>query len=357
MSNVVDSYFHSKQIGDLIYFSTKNMSEDDWLRFRKRGIGASEFGAVMGLSPYKSNVELFYEKVGQGLNYSIESMAMFMGTEMEDFVARMWEYWGGDEASLIRNRRMKTKVRKMSNVNAYMQNVKMPHLFISLDRRIHKHFDEETKQDKGHGCLEIKTISGFESDKWESGIPPTHIAQIQGQLLVTGWKYGELAVLKDGRKFDVYPFERHNGMCNAILKQTKDFWKRVETARKLLTQQYEAERNFNTRKVRQIEAELQRIEPSPDASDGLANFLKEKYRNPEPQSERPGTLIELETAKKHLKLKDQQKKTNEQIQLCENTLKSSMRDIEKITWPGEGFVSWKSDINENRRFVNKIIVS
>lgn len=356
MSNTVNSYFNSKQIGNLIYFSTKNMSEDDWLRFRKRGIGASEFGAVMGLSPYKSNVELFWEKVGQGLNYSIESMAMFSGTEMEDFVARWWEYWGGDEASLIRNKRMKNKVRKMSNVNAYIQNITMPHLFISLDRRIHKHVDIDTGEQRQNGALEIKTISGFESDKWESGIPPSHVAQIQGQLLVTGWKYGELAVLKDGRKFDVYPFERHAGMCKAILKKTTDFWKRVESARGLLTKQYEAEKNFNTKKFNELEAELQRIEPAPDASDGLANFLKEKYKNPEPKSERPGTLIELETAKKHLELKNQQKGISEQLQLCENTLKSSMRNIESISWPGEGFVSWKSDSNNARRFLNKVII-
>lgn len=342
---------------NLILTSTSEMTPDDWLRFRKRGIGASEVGAIMGLSQYKSNVELFYEKIGQGLGYSVENIAMFMGTELEDFIAKMWQYWGGNEASLIENFRNGNMVRRMQRVNAYIQNKKYPHLFVSLDRRINKHNDLETGKERGNGALEIKTISGYESDKWDAGIPPSYVVQVQTQLIVTGWQYGELAVFKDGRFFDVYPYEKHKGVCKEIIKQTTDFWQRVERARILLTQQYEASKNFNTRKVREVEAELQRLEPSPDASDGLANFLKEKYRNADATSERMGTLEELAVAQEHAKYKEQQKTINEKIQLCENTLKSKMKNIERITFPQEGFVSWKNDSNGSRRFLNKVVVS
>ena len=104
--------------------------------------------------------------------------------------------------------------------------------------------------ERGNGCLEIKTISGYEADKWEAGIPPSHVVQVQTQLMVTGWKYGELAVLKDGRFFDVFPFDKHAGVCREIANQTKSFWLRVESARKCLTQKFEAVRNFNTKKVK-----------------------------------------------------------------------------------------------------------
>ena len=124
----------------------------------------------------------------------------------------------------------------------------------------------------------------------------------------------------------------------------------------LLTQRYEYQKNFNTRKVREVEAELQRLEPSPDASDGLANFLKEKYRNADATSERLGTLEELAIAQEHAKYKEQQKKLNEKLQFCENSLKTSMKHIERLTFPQEGFVSWKNDASGSRRFVNKIII-
>lgn len=344
------------QQSKLIYTSTEGMSNEDWLRFRKRGIGASEVGAIMGLSQYKSNVELFYEKIGQGLGYTVENIRMYFGKEYENPIARMWEFWGGNEASLIENTRLNRKVRRMQRVKAYIQNPKYPHLFVSLDRRINKHIDPETGKERGNGALEIKTLSEWESKKWEAGVPPSHVVQVQTQLLVTGWDYGELAIQTDFGSFMVYPFEKHTGVCKEIVKQTTEFWKRVERARVLLTQQYEYQKNFNTRKVREVEAELQRLEPSPDASDGLANFLKEKYRNADATSERLGTLEELAIAQEHAKYKEQQKKLNEKLQFCENSLKTSMKHIERLTFPQEGFVSWKNDASGSRRFVNKVII-
>lgn len=343
-------------MSNLIYTSTVGMTPEQWLGFRKRGIGASEVGAIMGLSQYKSNVELFYDKIGQGLGFNVENIAMFFGTELESFIANLWQYWNGSEAGLIENFRTGNKVRKMQRVNAYIQNPKYPHLFVSLDRRINQHVDTDGVE-RGNGCLEIKTISGYESDKWESGIPPSHVVQVQTQCLVTGWKYGELAVLKDGRFFDVYPFEKHAGVCREIAKQTREFWQRVEKARICMTQKFEAERNFNMKKVKEVEAELMRLEPNPDGSDGLAKFLKEKYRVAEPTSERIGTLEELELAQKHANFKAKQKKIGESIQLLENSLKTKMQHIERITFGEDGSVIWKNDANGVRRFQNKIIVS
>ena len=341
-------------MSNLIYTSTAGMTSEQWLGFRKRGIGASEVGAIMGLSQYKSNVELFYDKIGQGLGFNVENIAMFFGTELESFIANLWQYWNGSEAGFIENFRTGNKVRKMQRVNAYIQNPKYPHLFVSLDRRINQHVDAYGVE-RGNGCLEIKTISGYESDKWESGIPPSHVVQVQTQCLVTGWKYGELAVLKDGRFFDVYPFEKHAGVCREIAKQTKEFWQRVEKARICMTQKFEAERNFNMKKVKEVEAELMRLEPNPDGSDGLAKFLKEKYRVAEPTSERIGTLEELEIAQKHANFKAKQKKIGESIQLLENSLKTKMQHIERITFGESGSVIWKNDANGVRRFQNKII--
>ena len=144
-------------------------------------------------------------------------------------------------------------------------------------------------------------------------------------------------------------------MCREIAKQTKSFWLRVESARKCLTQKFEAERNFNTKKVKEIEAELMRLEPETDASDGLATFLKEKYRNAEPHSERMGTLEELEIARKHAQISTKIKKLGSDKQLVENSLKSKMRDIERITFGESGSVIWKNDASGVRRFQNKII--
>jgi len=336
----------------LIYTSTDGMTNDDWLRFRKQGIGASEVGYILGLSPYKSKLELFYEKISPNIFHDVESIPAFMGKFMEEHIATMWQYWkeGGTQMDMQDNYRLKNKVRTMQRVNAYIQNPKYPHLFVSLDRRINKH------NGKQNGCLEIKTIAEYEARKWEGGIPAYHVAQIHTQMMVTGWNYGEIAAFKDGRYLEVYPFKPHAGFRKEIVKQTTDFWARVASARILMTQKFEFEKNFNMKKVQEIEAALMRLEPDPDGSEALANFLKEKYLNPEPVSERQGTLHEFEEAKRHLILKSKNKELKERLTLSENTLKNSMKNVECLTFGEGGRLYWKKDASGSRRFINKIAV-
>lgn len=338
--------------------STAQMSQNDWLAFRDCGIGASDVGVVMGLSQYKASIKLFYEKIGLNDAMDIENIAMFMGKEQEAFIAKMWQYWDGSEASLIENYRAGNMVRRMRRINTYVQNPKYPHLFVSLDRIINKHsvLVGEKIIEKGQGALEIKTLSGYESEKWESGLPPSHVVQVQTQLIVTGFKYGEIAVLKDGRFFEVYPFEKHAGVCREIIKQTTDFWNRVKEGRKLVTKIYEARNSFNTKKVREFEAELYRIEPEPDGSDAFVKFLKEKYRDPEPKSERMGTDEEFLFGKKHAELKEKERKIKADIQLQENNIKARMQNFECLTFGDNGRIYWKNDAAGSRRFTNKIIL-
>lgn len=349
-------------MSDLIYYNTSNMTHDDWLRFRKRGIGASEAGVVLGLSPYKSAVELYYDKIGEGLNIKPDNIAMFMGREQEDFIAKMWEYWSGSEESMIENFKNGKRVRKMRRVKAYIINKNYPHLFASLDRIINKNqlleeelSDEEIVRVKaGNGTLELKTISGWESEKWEGGVPPVYVIQKHTQLLVTGWKWGELAVLKDGRFFDVLPFDKSPKIEKIIIDQTTLFWGKVERSRQLLTARFEAEKSFNVKKVRELSAELQRLEPDADGSRGLETFLKEKYRNADPKSERTGTDEELKWAEEHWQGKRKIKEISEGILLQENRLKNSMGTVERLTFGERGSIYWKNAIDGSRRFLNQV---
>lgn len=41
---------------------TKDMSHEDWLQWRKRGIGGSDVAAIAGLSKYKSPVGVWLDK-------------------------------------------------------------------------------------------------------------------------------------------------------------------------------------------------------------------------------------------------------------------------------------------------------
>lgn len=325
------------------------MTSEDWLRYRKRGIGASEVGTIMGLDQYKASIQLFYEKIGEDLGFSTENLSMFLGKEQEPFIAELWEYWEGNETQMMANYRMGQKVRRCKRVKAYAHNEKWPWLFVSLDREINQHAG------RSNGALELKTIGGYESDKWEAGIPPKYITQVQTQMLVCGYEYGEIAVLKDNREFFVYPFEFSKSITDSIIEITKSFWDKVEKARIIITQQFEAKRNFNYAAAEDLQGQLQALEPEPDGSDAFHSFLKEKYHIAIP-GERIGTDQQLITAQKHKEINDRIKELGEEKQLYENQLKNDFghQEADRLDFGDKGNVTWKGNKNGVRVFLNKV---
>ena len=45
--------------------STENMDEETWLEYRRKGIGGSDAAAVLGVSPYKTARDVYFEKLGR----------------------------------------------------------------------------------------------------------------------------------------------------------------------------------------------------------------------------------------------------------------------------------------------------
>lgn len=314
---------------------TSSMSHDDWLAYRRTGLGASDISTLMGLNPYKSSIELFYEKIGIKSVYNMENIAMFMGKEQEAFVADLWQYWAGSEESMIANYRAGKIVRKCQRVNYYVRNPKFPALYVSLDRKINKH------EGKEEGSLEIKTISGYESEKWVSGIPPAHIIQLQTQLMVCEFDYGELATLTDGRRFQVYPFEKLKSIFKTIAESVADFWLRVEKARILVNQMYEAKANYNQKLADQCQAEIDSLEPAPDSSDAYLGFMKEKYKTK--RGERKGTETEYLLALQVQKMSEKVKSYSDKKKMAENTLRASIKDMQIISFGDKGKIYFSSD--------------
>ena len=44
--------------------NTKNMTKDEWLKWRDKGIGGSDVSIICGLNKFKSVLELWMEKLG-----------------------------------------------------------------------------------------------------------------------------------------------------------------------------------------------------------------------------------------------------------------------------------------------------
>lgn len=63
------------------------VGSDEWLAERRKGIGASEIPVVLGLSPWGSPYELFYQKRGV-VDGEFDNEAMEMGRDLEEVILR-----------------------------------------------------------------------------------------------------------------------------------------------------------------------------------------------------------------------------------------------------------------------------
>ena len=195
-------------------------SFDSWLNAR-HGIGGSDASAVLGLSPYKTNVDLYLEKIGQRIPADISG---------EDYVR-----YGHDAEPLLRS--LFALDHPEYQVEYFgdnmIRNEKYPWAHASLD-------GELTDQDGRKGILEIKTtniLQGMQREKWKDQIPDNYYIQVLHYLLVTEYDFVELrAQLKSVWQGQIrletkdYHVERSEAEEDIeILRQAEEeFWWKVE---------------------------------------------------------------------------------------------------------------------------------
>lgn len=182
--------------------STKNLSREEWLKVRNRGIGASDAAAAIGLSPYKSPLALWLEKTGRKAPDDLsQSEAVFWGTTLEPVLAKVYA------------ERTSNKVRR---VNAVLQHPEHSFMLANLDRAI-----------GADGVLEIKTAGLHSAPFWEEGVPEGYQCQVLHQLAVTGKTWADVAVLIGGQDFRIYRIERDDDKVVALIEREAAFWQKV----------------------------------------------------------------------------------------------------------------------------------
>lgn len=75
----------------LVLVETENLSRDEWLAYRRRGIGGSDAAAVLGISPFRTGRDLYFDKRGIAVPDDEENwVAKEVGNLLEDLVARIF---------------------------------------------------------------------------------------------------------------------------------------------------------------------------------------------------------------------------------------------------------------------------
>ena len=173
-------------------------SHEEWLRSRKEGIGASEVGAIIGVSPFDSPFSIWLKKTGQ-VEPEPENEAMLMGHLLEDAVAKRWEIETGQ------------KVIKASAADIIYVHPKYPHMRVTPDRIA-----------KGRKkLLECKTTV-MPVD--ENNLPPHWVAQVTYQMYVTGIHDSDIAWLESGRHFGYANVPYDEEFAEFIACKVQEFW-------------------------------------------------------------------------------------------------------------------------------------
>ena len=71
-----------------VFVKTKDLSRNEWLRYRTKGIGGSDVSIIAGINPYKSVYQLWLEKTGRMIPEQTDSEYAHFGTLLEPIVRK-----------------------------------------------------------------------------------------------------------------------------------------------------------------------------------------------------------------------------------------------------------------------------
>lgn len=176
-----------------------------WLEWRRHGLGGSDAAVLLGLSSYRSPVELWLDKMGELVDEPTE--AMEMGSALEPLIQERFEAKTG---------------QSVQEAQKWVEHPQRPWMRATIDGLV---------QDGDELCLyEAKATSGW---AWKDGIPDYVMVQIQHNLEVTGLDRCYLVVFRGDRlAVQVEEVARDPEVIAAIVQAEEHFWTHYVLPRK-----------------------------------------------------------------------------------------------------------------------------
>ncbi len=190
------------------------LNNQDFALLRAKSLGGSDVGALLGLSKYRSAVDVWMEKTGQSVS-SADSLPLRFGSFAESFVAN--EYALATGLSLVHH-----ESALIHPDHSYMHG--------HVDRLICSSPTIFNKE--GHlladRILECKTANPFTAHEWgdvgTDQVPLSYLVQCAWYLAITRLERADLAVLFGNADFRIYEIHRDLELEAMILDRAKIFW-------------------------------------------------------------------------------------------------------------------------------------
>jgi predicted phage-related endonuclease len=222
-------------MSDQAYTSRTYENRFNWLQARQMGVGATDTPAILGESSYRSSYAAAVDKIRPIETEADNPIYFDIGRDIQNTILKI----AGSTSDLYQYDCEPDQTIRTSS--------KWPWLCCSLDGIVWKVGE--------FGVAEVKNVV-WGQDKWTDDTPPLeYVLQVQHQLAVTGFKYGEILALFSLSKLRIYPIERDDDLIeNVIVPQTKLWWDNLQAG----------------------------IMPEPDGSDSSRKAIERMYPDQEP---------------------------------------------------------------------------
>lgn len=199
------------------------LTRAEFLARRKSGIGGSDVAAIAGLSPWRSPLDVYYDKSFTDAGLSEEAQpvgstaSLWWGSQLEDIVGKAYSIVTGRKISHYNRLLIGEKPYFIGDVDflAYCENGKRP-------------FNAKTGEIITDTGIEIKT-SRFAGDDWGAqgtdAVPKYYFCQVQWYMgLIPSIRQFELAALFGGSDFRLFKIYRDDAIIARLQEIADEFW-------------------------------------------------------------------------------------------------------------------------------------
>ena len=283
--------------------STLTISTEEWLEYRKLGIGGSDAATVLGLNQFSSKFTLYADKLGK-IPPIEDNEQMRQGRDLEEYVSERWTEKTG---------------KKCRRTNFMWKHDTYDWMLADIDRDV-------VGENAG---LECKTTSVYNKSDFNGGeVPLYYYVQCMHYMAVMGYDRMYLAVLVLNKGFYDFVIERDEKEIENLAEAERKFW----------------DENVQVR-----------VPPSPDGSDSSQSTINTLYGA---ESAREGQILLMEyndTISEFIRLQGQIKALEKDADALKQTIQLAMGDntsgvSEKysVTWKPQ--ISHKVDISQLKEF-------
>ena len=271
----------------------------DFTQDRTKYIGGSDIGAILGLSKFRTPLEVWMEKTGKETKQS-DSLPLRFGSFAEEFVASEYARATGFEL--------------LHDESIYIHPAH-PFMSAHIDRFVLSDAIGDGMGNTTSRLLECKTANPFSRGDWgEPGtdqVPMSYLCQCIWYMAITGIEQCDLAVLFGNSDFRIYEIARDMELEALVIEKALHFW--------------------NEYVLKDI--------PPPAQTEGDYQAL---FKKSDPSKTIEANPKTVELIRQLQSLNTQSGNVDEQITQIKQHIMNEMKEAEVLSYQGNVIATWKA---------------